>query len=303
MCAFSANKNTTKREIMDLDLFGKIARQIFPSTRYLYLSCGSEPLVTPHFEEYLKVARHYRVPFISFCTNGTLLNESLIKEIVGLSINEVIFSIDGAKKETFERIRKGADFEKVLDGIRELNKGKAANKSQFPVIRFNCTMQKDNFEELEDIVRLAKDLNVATVQLRHMVSQDLNLIEKSLYGSKEEYNKKIDKISKLAKQLKIQVLYPPKFRILAKDPGGEEVNECAFPWFHLNIDHRGQAKPCPFIRSHIIDLGSNTYGDYLKSAKLANIKKELSSNGQNSCVRYCRSQGGVVDINSEYYFK
>jgi len=303
MCPFSISKNQ-KREIMPLQLFGRVANELFPLARYLYLSCGTEPLVTPDFEKYIEIAKGYKVPFISFCTNGVLMDEAMSKKVIELGVNEVIFSIDGATKATFERIRKGADFDKVIGNIGTLARLKVESRSKLPSIRINTTMQKDNFNELEDILRLAKKYGAGTVQFRHLVPVG-GLVTKaqSLFGMKEEYNSKLESLVELAKQLKISITYPPKFELKKEAKEKQEKSECAFPWFYMYINHLGRAKPCPFFRENMIDFHSQTYKDYQNNPKLRAAKMALLSGAKDSCVRFCQSQGGTVDVNAENYFE
>jgi len=303
MCPFSVSKTAT-REVIHLELFGKIANDLFPHTRYLYLSCSTEPLVTPDFEKYVEIAKEYKVPFVSFCTNGVLMDEKMNRKVIGLGVNEVIFSIDGATRGTFEKIRKGASFDAVVGNLGMLTRLKKELGSKLPSIRINTTMQKDNFNELEDILRLAKKFGADCVQLRHLV-QVGGLAKKdlSLYDMKDGYNRKLDGLIMLSKQLGINITHPPKFDLSKKTGQQREINECAFPWFYMYIDHKGRAKSCPGFREYIIDFNVSSFKDYQNSPKLKEIKRKLLLREKDSCVSSCRSQGGVVDVNAESYFE
>src|SRR5690348_6321465 len=48
MCYYSSDY-LRKRQEMDETTFRKIADEIFPRTRFLYLSCATEPLTNKHF--------------------------------------------------------------------------------------------------------------------------------------------------------------------------------------------------------------------------------------------------------------
>src|SRR5881392_47399 len=72
MCYYSSDYNRKKEE-MDLPVFRKIAEQVFPKTRFLYLSCATEPTMNRHLDEIVRTTGEYRVPFTSFCTNGQML--------------------------------------------------------------------------------------------------------------------------------------------------------------------------------------------------------------------------------------
>src|SRR5262249_19742443 len=80
-----------KREDMSLSLFRSIGDQLFAKTRFLYLSCATEPLMNKQFAAIVRATGEYRVPFTSFCTNGQLLKEEIIQACLNSRISEIIF--------------------------------------------------------------------------------------------------------------------------------------------------------------------------------------------------------------------
>ncbi len=84
------------------------------------LSWRGEPLLHPLFFDMVKYAKNHGVIDIRINTNGTLLDDGRIKELIESGIDKVIFSVDGATKDTYESIRIGSKFDKVIANIREL---------------------------------------------------------------------------------------------------------------------------------------------------------------------------------------
>src|SRR3954470_9048975 len=119
MCYYSSDY-LRKKDEMDLDFFRKIAGQVFPKTRFLYLSCATEPLMNKRFAEIVRATGEYKVPFTSFCTNGLLLTPEVVQACIDSKISEIIFSIDGATKETYEEIRRGGKWERLLEKMELL---------------------------------------------------------------------------------------------------------------------------------------------------------------------------------------
>ena len=70
--------------------------------------------------------------FIQFVTNGSLLNEKLINNLCEKkNISLIGVSIDGATKETFEKIRVRSNFELIISNTRRLiSKIKEKDKSR-----------------------------------------------------------------------------------------------------------------------------------------------------------------------------
>ena len=91
MCYYSSDFNRKKDE-MDLPFFREIADQVFPKTRFLYLSCATEPTMNKHFADIVAATGEYKVPFTSFCTNGQLLTKEIVQACIDAKFSEIIFS-------------------------------------------------------------------------------------------------------------------------------------------------------------------------------------------------------------------
>jgi len=155
MCYYSFDYKR-KKEQMDLPLFRKIADEVFPKTRFLYLSCATEPLMNKEFSDYLYVTGEYKVPFTSFCTNGQLITEKVVDASIRSAISEIIFSIDGATAETYEAIRRGGKWDRLVKNLDLVAMMKREAKTRKPAVRMNFTCMQTNIEELPAMVDFAR---------------------------------------------------------------------------------------------------------------------------------------------------
>jgi len=64
-----------------------------------------EPLLHPEITELIEYASS-RSNNVNLATNATLLNEAMSRAILSTSLQKIRFSVDGANKQTFEKIRK-----------------------------------------------------------------------------------------------------------------------------------------------------------------------------------------------------
>src|SRR5438046_10175967 len=151
---------------MDFALFSKIADDVFPRTRFLYLSCATEPLMNKQFSDFLRATAKYKVPFTSFCTNGQLLTEEVAKSCVEAGISEVIFSIDGATAETYEAIRRGGKWVRLCRNLELLNSLKRSANRRLPAVRMNFTSMQSNIHELPAMIHFAADQAAGTMHVR-----------------------------------------------------------------------------------------------------------------------------------------
>lgn len=92
-----------------------------PDVREVVLSCGDEPLISPHFQPIIReLARLHPEVEIVFSTNAMLLNEGAARAIVGSGVSLITFSIDGVTAATLESIRTGARFNQVIGNLARL---------------------------------------------------------------------------------------------------------------------------------------------------------------------------------------
>src|SRR5215469_5758450 len=169
MCYYSFDYKR-KKEQMDLALFSKIADQLFPKTRFLYLSCATEPLVNKEFADFVQLTGKYGVPFTSFCTNGQLMTEDVVRACIDANISQIIFSIDGATAATYEEIRRGGKWERLIENLDLVASVKRGAGSRKPAVRMNFTCMKTNIHELPAMADFAADRGAESLHVRHLVA-------------------------------------------------------------------------------------------------------------------------------------
>jgi sulfatase maturation enzyme AslB (radical SAM superfamily) len=144
--------NREDRGKMSIDLFKKIVDEISLNNNcdFMSLQGGGEPFLHPDIFQFIEYL-HERGPDIrsQISTNGTLVSENIASEIINSPLGEIIFSVDGSKKETFERLRRGARHEEVVNNILEFIRMKDEQNS---TIKTGVCMvrQVDNEDEISD---------------------------------------------------------------------------------------------------------------------------------------------------------
>jgi MoaA/NifB/PqqE/SkfB family radical SAM enzyme len=240
---------------MQPDKFEAIAGEILPHARAVMLSLGSEPLTSPHFSSIAAIAARYEVPEVGFYTNGLLMNDDVIDAILANGITLVAVSVDGATKGTFEAIRRGADFGRLLGNVRALVRRRAESGRQRPRIRFGVVMMRDNIEELPEIVTLAWRLGVEELNFFHAVIYDgLDMGGQSLADYKALSNHYLSTAQRRAHELGVAIVHNPSPFQLGRPSSltrtAAKVREphpyCRFPFVHVSVSTQGQVMPCPF---------------------------------------------------------
>jgi hypothetical protein len=99
-------------------------------------------------------SKRYNQVTFELLTNGLLFNSRTWKGIKHNNYTWANISIDAATKETYERIRRGGNWEKLMDAL-ELFKG-AKEEGIFSNVTINMTVMRSNFKEIPLLVEMAR---------------------------------------------------------------------------------------------------------------------------------------------------
>lgn len=210
-CVTCSLREFGEHENMSLETFCKL-KKIFSKFHYISLSNSGEPLMNRDLIEMIKLIKEESpVTKVGFNTNGTLLNRDLAVKFVTVELDEIIFSLDGATKETFEKIRLGAKYDLVYKNMFELQEVKRSLKKDNPVIGICMVLTKDNYQELPQLIEIAHKLGISKINVNGLEPYDETMKEQILY-SKNEIEKKIEYIyqeaNKKAKLYNIKMVTP-----------------------------------------------------------------------------------------------
>jgi hypothetical protein len=159
--------------------------------------------MSPWFAEILRLVAPYKIPTFYFLTNAQLLTEKISEAIIEAGVTQVQISADGATKETYERIRRGARFETLLRNIQYLTRRKQELQLSSPALQFNVVLMKSNLEELEHYVDLAEQLGVEWIAARHLVQvTGLGMEHESLTHDRARANRYFRRFLKRAEESK-----------------------------------------------------------------------------------------------------
>jgi len=161
-CITCEHKNMKRaKQDMPMKLYKKIINECSQYKNLitnLSLSFMGEPLLDKNIFKKIKIAKERGIKFVSFICNGSLLTEKRAKRLIDSGIDAIIFSVDGAAKESFEKIRVGLNYEQVVGNIKRLAEMKRRLKSKKPTISVDMVQTKFNEGEAELFKRQWQDL-------------------------------------------------------------------------------------------------------------------------------------------------
>lgn len=148
MCPYQ--KMTRPKEVMPMYLFKKIVDDCRDGgIRKFNLNFYNEPFLDPLIFERIKYLKSKGV-HVKLFSNGSVLKEEMFDKIFESGIDEIDFSVDGSRKETYEKIRYGLNFENTVNNILGLISAKKERGFGAPKINVAFVKQKENKGEVEE---------------------------------------------------------------------------------------------------------------------------------------------------------
>lgn len=195
---------------MPLDLYRKIASQVFVHVQEIWFSCAYEAFMSKNILEILEFTKKFAIPWSTIITNGTLLNEVNAAKIIEFGISRLVISIDGAMKSTYEKIRKGANFELLISNIDRLNRIKSKMCSDLPELMFTFTWMQSNLKEFPEIIRLASKFGAKEVWCKPIDARILPGLEKEVITNNRNTIAQIfNEASDIAREYNIRIFLSP----------------------------------------------------------------------------------------------
>ena len=238
-------KNYTKMD-MALEDLDKVLSML-PHLKSIKLGGLGEPLFHPQLEEFLKRI-HDRGIRIWMNSNGTPLINPKIRSVILKYIDDMPVSFDSTKKELFEKIRRGANFDMIKEGVKLLVAQRNQEKAN-TIIGLTFVISHMNMNELDDLYKLIVELNLDYATIVDVenwsVEGEMGYVgSKNFVAETRLHNEEIEKgISKLRLKLLRHGI------LLGHKTNKKRLGKCywAFNSFFVNVE--GFVMPCN-IRMH-----------------------------------------------------
>jgi radical SAM protein with 4Fe4S-binding SPASM domain len=149
MCPTGFNGAADKRMI-DMDLTRRLIDQAAAHGTYsVKFTFRGEPALHTGLVEMVGYAKRKGIPEVQFTTNGIPYTERRIRDLVTAGLDRVIFSVDGADKETVERIRLGLDYDRLVENIHTFHRIRAEHGGVKPFIRIQMVRTRANMDQVD----------------------------------------------------------------------------------------------------------------------------------------------------------
>ncbi len=214
-----------KTGYMDWGLFKKIIDEARDFVFDINLFIGGESLFHKRLPDMIRYARDNGIG-TRLSTNATVLTKDKTEALLDAGLDFIIFSFDGYDKESYEKIRVNANYEKTLGNIRGFLEEKRKRGSSKPYVVFQV------IEGLDDRGNNDESRSVFLKALEGLPIDKISIIEPHTFGGK--ISRKDDK----------------KFRTV-----GRKYVPCTFLWYSMSVRWDGTVVPCCVDLSGDMPLG------------------------------------------------
>lgn len=216
---------------------------------------AAEPFLMPEAAlELIRFLRANDIIDIFIHTNGILLDEPLIDQLIENDVTWVSVSIDAATEETFSKVR-GKGFDKVIRNIQLIRARREALGKKLPFLRVSFFVMPENRHEVKAFHDFWRP-SVEMIEFQNFWSPNPPGVETKPH--------------------------------IDSNPLFEQISdaECSQPFYRMGVSASGIVGPCCSSYGHFDELrlgtvlGTESVVDMWRSAKMQRIRSEhLKPNG------------------------
>jgi mycofactocin radical SAM maturase len=249
---------------------------------------GGEPFLR---DDFLDILRHAHSRGITTCvsTNGTVLDDALVDELIGMAPVYLQVSLDGACADTNDAIRGRGTFARILAAIELLS------ERGYPDLSLNMVVTRLNVEEIADFDRLAR---------RYGAKTRLSRFRPSGAGCStwEDYRLTWDQLLVLSAFLgdHPEILTGDSFFALTPDSRRAlGLNMCGAAKMTCAVAPDGSVYPCAFLCRPAFLAGNVTHEPFEAIFHLSPVLerfRELEVDTCRACDRFSVCHGGCPAV-------
>jgi len=252
------------------------------------VSGGGEPLMHPQLTEQLELIKKLGMEG-ELITNGTAFSPEVVRRVVNSGWDRIQFSIDGPK-ETHDKLRgvKGAwdrSF-KIIDAFQEV---KSARQQERPKLGLSITVCKDNYKDLELMMKLADKHGCENVSCEPVLP--INQGAKSLtLTQQEQVRKHVERAKQVSEELGVKSNVENVLANLdetdrqSNKTTSKNVPHCYEPWHHLVIQPDGSVGPCCLSHDDPANIYQSSLREIWFEGYFKQIRRKFSRGEQ---LSYC----------------
>lgn len=277
-------------EDLDEDVCEILVNDIIPNLKEIELQGTGESLLSHNFYKIFNAAKASHCKLI-LITNASLLNDSLIRDMVSSNM-QLVISLDGADGKTFEKHRPIGNFKTILNNLYQLKKYRdEASNSDFSLV-INMVVTKINYMTVNSMIDLASDLGVdylfASEVRECMPDKDTwNLFRLDNIDTRYEIENIMEECKSYAESKGIGFNFNPYL-----ENRKQKKRLCISPWKHMYLYSNGDLSVCCELNTEFGNIKRLSFGEVWNGQKLNDFRNDMLMNEyDNHCLNCCLPWG------------
>ena len=253
------------RGMMPDDVVDALAENVqkyhIPGVRFIR---WGEPTMHPRYIEILEKIKKAG-SLIHINTNGSLLDERQIQRLFDIHLDSIKFSFQGADEGTYNEMREGGDYERLLSTVRTFHEMRG--NREYPFIQISTTLTGESAEQIKnfksDVEQYCDYYNIGYTKLNHLDVESMNIDEAEM-----------EKIRRLQKHETINRVYRPI---------------CPEAFDKLSINWNGDVTLCCGDYDNFMIVGNVLDNDikYIFNSKATKLYREAIATKHYGLIKCC----------------
>jgi len=289
------------------DRLNATLEELLPRLKWACITGFGEPTIGERYPELMRklVGEGVRP---HFNTNTSTLTLPHIEALVKCNAH-VTLSVDGATKETFETIRAGGSWEKLIYSLHAIRRIRAilAGGSSFEV---TFVAMRKNIDELPEMVRLVHRFDLDLLRVQDYYFYDIEYDNQSLRYEPERANRRLEEAEQVARDLGVALLIPPRYSMGSPDlkaslwkkalttrrifPARKRFPQsCKSPWQEVKILVDGRVAPCCFSDTGMGNIQKDSFEKIWNGIRYRFFRWRIRTIFPPRECRVCHSSEGI----------
>ncbi|MEW6347539.1 MAG: radical SAM protein [Thermodesulfobacteriota bacterium] len=268
-------------------------KPLIEKTSHVHMTGLGEPFLNANLADYLAYfGKNGKSYYIN--TNGSLVEDAHI-DLMTASPSELAVSLDAGDRKTYETVRCGGNWDRVLARVKRVSRMKAERNSPYPLLYLSFHINALNLTSLNTMPELARDLGIDAVKLS-WTQLPQGSRDHSVFGNQDTVNHLLRDVTSQLHASGIHVTNEARFRKHAR--GCWNLTEMAF------VRANGAVAACCSRWIPVGNIHDNGFEDIWNGA----ARRRLALGIVNGCpepeCRDCRQiRGADYAHNEEDFFK